>query len=127
MVTGIEHIAIASVNPLRLAQWYVDHLGFRINYRPPNSNTVFVRASDGSMLEIIQSNAPAAAPATMKGPGLRHLALAVTDFDKILAHLKSKSVKFLTEREDWPGCSIIFFADCDGNTLHLVQREKPLP
>ena len=42
MVTGIEHTAIASPDPLRLAQWYVDHLDFAINYRPPNSRTVFI-------------------------------------------------------------------------------------
>ena len=55
MVTGIEHTAIASPDPERLARWYVDHLGFVVNYKSSNSRTHFVRTPDGSMLEIIES------------------------------------------------------------------------
>ena len=47
MVKGIEHTAIASPEPERLAQWYVEHLGFAINYQSKNSRTVFVKAADG--------------------------------------------------------------------------------
>jgi glyoxylase I family protein len=73
MVTGIEHIAIASPDPHRLADWYVEHLDFTINYRSANSKTVFVKAAGGAMLEIIESSGAARAPLDMKGPGLRHL------------------------------------------------------
>jgi len=125
MVTGIEHTAIASSDPLRLAQWYVDHLEFAIGWRPPNTTTVFVKARDGSMLEIIESNA-APAPQTMRDPGLRHLAIAVTDFDAVMARLQAKSVNFLTAPEKHAGNSVVFFTDCDGNILHLLHREKPL-
>jgi glyoxylase I family protein len=55
MITGIEHTAIASPDPLRLAEWYVEHLDFVINHRSPRSKTVFVKAGDGSMIEIIES------------------------------------------------------------------------
>lgn len=126
MVTGIEHTAIASPDPTRLAQWYVDHLDFAIGWRSPNSNTVFVKARDGSMIEIIEASA-APTPQTMQDPGLRHLAIAVTDFDAALAHLQSKSVNFLTAPEKRAGNSWVFFTDCDGNILHLMQREHPLP
>ena len=126
MFTGIEHTAIASPDPQRLAQWYVDHLEFAVAWRPPNSNTVFVRAKDGSMIEIIESNA-ALGPLTMRDPGLRHLAIAVTDFDAALAHLQSKSVSFLTAPEKHLTNSLVFFTDCDGNILHLLYREQPLP
>src|SRR5664279_4461673 len=54
MVTGIEHVAIASPDPLRLATWYVEHLDFVINYQSANSQTVFIKAADGSMIEIIE-------------------------------------------------------------------------
>jgi glyoxylase I family protein len=127
MVTGIEHTAIASPDPLKLAQWYVDHLDFRINFRPPNSRTVFIRAADGSMLEIIESNATPRPAQSMQDPGLRHLAIAVSDFDAVLARLQSKSVHFLTAPEKTNGNSLVFFTDPDGNILHLLHREKPLP
>ena len=75
MVKGIEHTAIASPDPERLAQWYVDHLEFTINYRSSNSRTHFVRAPDGSMIEIIESKgAPPAAP------GLRDAGIRVSLF-----------------------------------------------
>ena len=53
MFIGIEHTAIASPNPEKLAQWYVDHLGFYINYS--YSGNYFVKAPNGSVLEIIPS------------------------------------------------------------------------
>jgi glyoxylase I family protein len=127
MVTGIEHTAIASPDPRRLADWYVEHLDFAINYRSANNPTVFVKAADGTMLEIIESNGAARQPLDMKAPGLRHLAIAVTDFDAMYQRLKTKGVAFLTEPEKKGGNSLAFFTDPDGNILHLLQRETPLP
>jgi len=127
MVTGIEHTAIASADPLKLAHWYVDHLNFVINYQPPNSRTVFVRAADGSMLEIIEALAPLPATPAMRDPGLRHLAIAVTDFDAVYHRLEAAGIPFLTNPETVAGNSLVFFTDCDGNILHLLHRETPLP
>ena len=103
MVTGIEHVAIASPDPHRLADWYVDHLDFVINYRSSNSKTVFVKAADGSMIEIIES-APGTQPAAgMQAAGLRHLALTVSDFPAVYARLRDKGVAFLTEAQTIQG------------------------
>ena len=127
MVTGIEHTAIASPDPHRLAGWYVEHLDFAINYRSPNTKTVFIKAADGSMLEIIESNAADRPALDLKAPGLRHLAITVSDFDAVYQRLKSKSVSFLAEPEKKGGNSLVFFTDLDGNILHLLQRETRLP
>ena len=62
MFQGIEHTAISSPDPQKLAQWYVDHLEFRINYT--YSGNYFVRAENGSMLEIIPADRPLAVPQT---------------------------------------------------------------
>ena len=127
MVTGIEHVAIASPDPLRLALWYVEHLDFVINYQPASSKTVFIKAADGSMIEIIES-APDTVPAAGMNPaGLRHLALTVADFPDVYARLKGKGVRFLTDALTTNGNSLAFFADPDGNILHLLHRETPLP
>jgi glyoxylase I family protein len=126
MVKGIEHTAIASPDPERLAQWYVDHLDFRINYRSSNSKTRFVKAANGSMIEIIESKGAAAGPAGMKDPGIRHMAILVTDFEAEYARLRGKNVAFLSEPATISGNSTVFFTDCDGNILHLLHREKPL-
>jgi glyoxylase I family protein len=127
MVTGIEHTAIASPDPLALARWYVDALGFTINFQPAGTKTVFVRAADGSMIEIIES-APGTRPADGMNPaGLRHLALTVADFPGMVASLRARGVSFLTEPQSNAGNSVVFFADPDGNLLHLLHRESPLP
>ena len=127
MVTGIEHVAIASPDPLRLALWYVEHLDFVINYQSALSQTVFIKAADGSMIEIIES-APDTVPAAGMNPaGLRHLALTVADFPGTYARLKEKGARFLTDAQTTNGNSLAFFTDPDGNILHLLHRETPLP
>jgi glyoxylase I family protein len=124
MFLGLEHTAIASPDPKRLADWYVQHLDFRINYT--YDGNYFVRAADGTMLEIIPSVGERA-PQQMKDPGIRHLAINVANFDAAAEELKNRNVTFLGEPFTNQGNRLLFFADCDGNLLHLIQRERPLP
>ena len=123
MFKGLEHTAIASPNPQRLAQWYVDHLDFVINFT--YDGNYFVRAKNGTMLEIIASEGDRAAQ-KMKDPGIRHLAILVDDFDAAHAHLKGQGVKFLGEPTNNKGNRLVFFEDGDGNFVHLVHRVKAL-
>jgi glyoxylase I family protein len=125
MITGIEHTAIASADPRRLAAWYVETLGFVINYQSEKSPTTFVKAPNGAMIEIIESSAPLQ-PAGMRDPGFRHLALTVSDFASAYEALKSAQVEFLTGPELRGGNQTVFFRDPDGNILHLLQRATPL-
>ena len=128
MFLGLEHTAIASPNPEQLAQWYVEHLGFHINFS--YAGNFFVKAPNGSMLEIIPSTGPLAMPQTsanFKDPGIRHLAVANDDFDAAYGFLQSKAVVFLGEPFVNQGNRLVFFNDLDGNILHLIQRETPLP
>ena len=124
MFFGIEHTAIASPNPQKLAQWYCDHLEFHINFQ--YDAFYFVKAPNGSMLEIIPSEGDRGAPA-FKTPGIRHLAIAVDDFDAAHENLKSRGVKFLGEPYETQGNRLVFFEDCEGNIIHLIKRSKPLP
>lgn len=124
MIQGIEHSAIASPDPAALAQWYVDTLGFVINYR--GSTAFFVKAPNGTMIEIIPAEGDRG-PNTLKSPGLRHLALTVADFENAYATLKRKNVTFLSEPQESKGNKVVFFTDPEGNILHLLQRATPLP
>lgn len=127
MVVGIEHVAIVSSNPEELAQWYVETLGFEINYHSPSSRTHFVKASDGTMIEIILAKSNERGPNELRTPGIRHLALTVVGFAAACERLRSLGVRFLSEPETNKGNSVVFFADPEGNILHLIEREKPLP
>ena len=124
MFVGLEHTAIASPSPAKLAQWYVDHLGFRINFE--YDGNYFVRAQNGAMLEIIPSEG-ARADQKMRDEGIRHLAIQVTDFDAAHAALKAQGVNFTGQPYVNQGNRLVFFTDLDGNFVHLIQREKPLP
>jgi glyoxylase I family protein len=124
MFVGLEHTAIASPSPAKLAQWYVDHLGFHINFE--YDGNYFVRAANGAMLEIIPSEG-ARAEQKMRDEGIRHLAIQVTDFDAAHAALKAQGVNFTGQPYVNQGNRLVFFTDCDGNFVHLIQREKPLP
>ncbi len=126
MFIGLEHAAIASPDPRRLAQWYVDNLGFTINYQSSGSPTTFVKAPNGSMIEMIESKGERG-PQTLKDPGLRHLAILVEDFDAAYRQLRTAGVQFEGEPIESKGNRVVFFRDADGNFLHLLHRERPLP
>jgi glyoxylase I family protein len=123
MFKGLEHTAIASPNPERLANWYVKFLGFHINFQ--YEGNFFVKAPNGSVLEIIPSEGERMAEG-MKAPGIRHLAILVDDFDAASAALGSAGVE-LQKPLQIKGNRLQFFTDCDGNLIHLIHRETPLP
>ena len=124
MFKGLEHTAIASPNPRALAQWYADNLEFRINFE--YAGNYFVRAQNGSMLEIIPSEGERGSN-QMKDPGIRHLAIEVADFDAGCEILKSRGIPFVAGPYENHGNRLVFFADLDGNLLHLISRPQPLP
>ena len=124
MFKGLEHTAIASPDPRALAQWYVDHLNFRINFE--YEGNYFVRAANGSMLEIIPSEGERGSN-KLKDPGIRHLAIEVDDFDAAFEALQRKGVSIVKAPYEAQGNRLVFFTDLDGNLLHLIRRPKPLP
>ncbi|HEX3684145.1 MAG TPA: VOC family protein [Bryobacteraceae bacterium] len=123
MFTGIEHFAIASPNPKRLADWYVSQLDFQITFE--YAGNYFVQARNGSLLEIIPSTGDRP-DSGLRTPGMRHIAIAVVDFDAAYRQLLAQGVKFEGEPYTNDGNRIVFFTDPDGNLIHLIQRAKPL-
>lgn len=124
MFTGIEHFAIASPDPKRLAEWYVGKLGFYVNYE--YDGNFFVKAQNGAVIEIIPAQGEGG-PNQMKTPGLRHIAISVENFDQAHTTLKTAGVSFKGEPYSNSGNRLVFFEDPDGNLLHLIEREQPLP
>jgi glyoxylase I family protein len=124
MFKGIEHTAIASPEPRKLAQWYVDRFGFVINLEI-DGNT-FVKAPNGAVLEFIPSKGERGTQEFFQ-PGIRHLAIWVDDFDAAAQKLKEYGVTFLTDVMNRTGYRLLFFTDPEGNILHIVHREKALP
>jgi catechol 2,3-dioxygenase-like lactoylglutathione lyase family enzyme len=123
MFTGIEHFAIASPNPCRLAEWYVANLEFTITFE--YAGNYFVQARDGALIEIIpaEGETPSSHART---PGMRHIAISVDDFDAAYQQLREQGVVLTGEPYSNQGNRLAFFQDADGNLLHLIHRAKPL-
>ncbi len=122
MYNGIEHTAIATPNPEALANWYARNLEMPIVHR--YGGNVFVRAMDGTMLELIPSHGEAVETAN-RTPGIRHLAIRVADFDAGVRDLGSKGIKIFEFVQAGPN-RLAFFRDPEGNILHLIHRSEPL-
>lgn len=126
MVTGIEHIGIYTDDTKKLADWYIEMFGCTVAYENPKSGTYFVAFSDKSMIEICKCDESALAPA-LKDFGIRHIALSVTDFEGVVAKIKSAGTEIVTDVvEASNGVKTIFFRDIAGNILHLISRPAPL-
>lgn len=123
MFTGIEHFAIASPNPKRLADWYVATLEFEIAFE--YAGNYFVEARDGGLIEIIPSEGERRVN-EIRTPGLRHIAISVENFDSGYEQLQKQGVTFVGEPYESQSNRIVFFTDPDGNVIHLIQRGKPL-
>ncbi|PWU06386.1 MAG: hypothetical protein C5B51_12400 [Terriglobia bacterium] len=124
MFKGLEHTAIASPNPQKLAQWYVDHLEFRINFQ--YLGNYFIKAPNGTIIEIIPSEGDRPEQ-QMKSPGIRHFAIQVDDFDAARAKLREMGIPLLSDPIQMGGNRLQYFTDADGNFIHLIHREQPLP
>jgi glyoxylase I family protein len=124
MFNGIEHFAIASPNPKRLADWYVSTLEFKLSYE--YAGNYFVQARNGALIEIIPGEGPKS-ESGFRTPGMRHIAISVDDFDSAYQELGSRGVKFEGEPYNNEGNRLVFFTDADGNLIHLIKRDKPLP
>ena len=122
MYNGIEHTAIATKDPEALAGWYERNLEMPIIHR--YGGNVFVRANDGTMLELIPAEGEPAETA-MRTPGIRHLAIKVDDFDEGVKDLQAKGIEIIEFVEAGPN-RLAFFLDPEGNILHLIHRGQPI-
>ena len=123
MIRGVEHIAIFSPKPHQLAEWYVKNLDFVVS--TSNAETVFLR-SNGVVFEVTTADC-APNPQSMKMPGLRHIAIAVDDFEAAHKRLFESGVRFEGEPFQAGENRVVFFTDPEGNLLHLIYRPTPLP
>jgi len=123
VIKQIEHFAIASSHPRKLAQWYIEHLNFTIVREI--GPTVYIRDVNGVVLEFVPFET-VPLPPKIRDQGLRHIAFAVDDIEATHRHLAAAGVPFEPELVVLPGMRLHFFQDPEGNFLHLVERALPL-
>jgi glyoxylase I family protein len=124
MNIAIEHIAIPSPDPVALKTWYERVLGAReIFNNGQNPPTCLVALPAGGWLEIYAAEGAPEKRGNNKLAGFRHIALRVESIEAAKAELEKRGAKFHEEiRPAAGGGRVLFFADPDGNLLHLVER-----
>jgi glyoxylase I family protein len=123
LIKGIEHIAIATTEPHRLADWYVKHLDCEVVL--VTDNTVYIKSANSVVLEFVRAQNVLPRPQILDA-GLRHIAFSVDDLEKAHARLEALGVQFESKPVVLPGMRLHFFRDLEGNVLHLIRRDKTL-
>ena len=128
MNISIEHIAIPSPDPAGLKSWYERVLGAReIFNNGQNPPTLLIRLPGGGCFEIYASDGVPENRRNNKLAGFRHIALRVSSLDAARAELEKRGVRFTEpERPAAGGGRVLFFEDCEGNLLHLVERPSEI-
>jgi glyoxylase I family protein len=78
---------------------------------------------DGGWFEIYAAEGAPENRGNNKLAGFRHIALRVDSIEAARTELEKSGVKFTEEiRPAAGGGRVLFFEDCEGNLLHLVER-----
>ena len=120
----VEHLGLPARDPVALKDWYVRVLGAKFVFNdgliPPS---FFVRMPGGVMFEIYQATASLPQTTDNKLAGWRHLALRVDSLDAARVELERRGVKFTAPETVAVGNGrVLYFADGEGNLVHLVER-----
>ena len=126
MIKGIEHVALRAKDSKALTDWYVKMFDWKVVY-DNGKGTYFVKAADGSMIEILSfADGKDAADDTV---GICHFALATddADFDVMVDKMKAEGVEVVTDVTVAPnGIKTFFFKDIEGNVFHFIYRPVAL-
>ena len=123
MKISVEHIAIVAKDPVALKSWYERVLGAKPVFDNGQTPPLCLISLGNVWFEIYAADKSLPDTANNKLAGFRHLALRVDSLDAAKAELEKCGVKFNeAERAAAGGGRIIFFEDCEGNLLHLLER-----
>lgn len=126
---SVEHVAWQVEDPVKVAAWYVAHLGFKIlrklDARP---FTHFIADSAGRVVIEIYNNPAAPVPdyANMN-PLHLHLAFVADDLEKEKARLLAAGTTVFEEMITTPaGDRLIMLRDPFGFAIQLCKRARPM-
>ena len=137
-VSRLDHLAIAAADTAALVKWYERVLGLVVHLEkaptPPQTQKVFLigppvdgagatGVRQGMMIEVMPRNDTPRHERNSHEPGLSHAAWAVSDFDRVMTHLKECGVKLRGETiQAMGGGRLQSFLDCEGNMMQIVER-----
>ena len=122
---GLRHLALHARDFDAMKRFYVDLLGFDVEWEPDPDNTYLSSGIDN--LALHRAKGPSTSLAARDLPGaLDHLGLIVRmpeDVDKWAAYLESKGVELpVTPKTHRDGARSFYFRDPDGNTIQIIHH-----
>src|SRR5436190_8242297 len=126
---NIEHFALNVPDPVRMAQWYVQHLGMRVLRQQSESPfTHFLADESGRGVVEIYHNTRAPIPDYANlDPLVVHLAFVSADIANDRQRLLAAGATLATDIVTTPtGDEMTFVHDPWGVVVQLVKRRTPL-
>ena len=123
---AVEHIALPAKNITALRDWYIAKLGATC-IAPNGAQPPYFIKLPGAITTFEMYEATGSVPQTEDNglAGWRHLALRVESIEAARQELEARGVVFDTNTKPAAGGGrVLFFKDCEGNLLHLVDRPK---
>jgi catechol 2,3-dioxygenase-like lactoylglutathione lyase family enzyme len=122
---GLRHLALNVRDLDAMTRFYVELLGFAVEWQPDTDNVYLSSGVDN--LALHRSAGLAAAPATAAGPStLDHLGLIVRTADQVdrwAAFLESRGVVIAAApRTHRDGARSCYFQDPDGNRVQIIHH-----
>jgi catechol 2,3-dioxygenase-like lactoylglutathione lyase family enzyme len=118
-----EHLGLPARDPAALKDWYVRVLDARLVFTHVTGDAFFLALPGGLMIEIYRAASARPETADNNLAGWRHLALRVEAIEAVQAVLAARGVDVSRAvGSAGGGGRIFFFADPEGNLLHLVER-----
>lgn len=125
----VEHVAFNVEDPLSMARWYVEHLGFKVVRRSMDAPWAhFLVDSTGSTMFEIYGNTNAPIPDYHQtNVSTLHLAFVSDDVEADIRKLTAAGGNLDGEVAHTPaGDTMAFVRDPWGMTLQLVKRATPM-
>jgi catechol 2,3-dioxygenase-like lactoylglutathione lyase family enzyme len=123
MTFSLEHIAIPAADPRALKNWYAAVLGATTVFDNGQNPPTYLISLGNVWLEIYTAELTQPERGNNRAAGFRHLALKVDSISGAKKELEGRGVRFTESVRPAGGAgNVLFFADGEGNLLHLVER-----
>jgi catechol 2,3-dioxygenase-like lactoylglutathione lyase family enzyme len=124
---GLRHLALSVHDLEAMRRFYVDLLGFTIEWEPDADNVYLTSGTDNLALHRTRSIASGASRAAVVSRGaLDHLGLIVRtadDVDRWAAFLEERGVAIAARpRTHRDGARSCYFHDPDGNSIQIIHH-----
>lgn len=124
----IEHFAFNVNDPVAVAAWYCEHLGFSVKRKFDRApHTHFLADSSGKVMIEIYNNPPGEVPDyPAMNPLTLHLAFVSADPDADAGRLAAAGARLVDEVRLQDGSVLLMMKDPWGFAIQLCKRGEPM-